>query len=450
MKYKKLLKWELFFGFFIIFLVVFILLNLFVNTIFKNIFDREINLRLKMIGNILLKNISPDSFSLSNEFKDTSLYKQTLNFLNEQKKMYNIDFYLLNKKGEVCLGTSDEFNLIGKYLIWEIENYTITYFENNIPNKLFIYPFKINNVLTGYILMMARGKFLDSFNQIKSLQFKLILIVLFFALFISFIFAYIFTHRIHKTISSMERIAKGDLNHHINVKWFDEFSYLQEQINKMVDDIKELQSIRYKEMQLVAMGLAHEIKNPLTAIFTLIEIIEKKIKNNTRIIPEIQKTKNEIFRLDNIINRFISFAKEEKIIKNKIFLSDFINLIKKLFPNIIIKNKNLPLNYEINIDEVLMERALKNIIKNSYEANADKIILEIYSENNFFFLKVYDNAPLIPDEIKDKIFIPFFTTKSTGMGIGLSITKNIIEKHSGSIIYDSADNKNNFIIKLPL
>jgi len=97
-----------------------------------------------------------------------------------------------------------------------------------------------------------------------------------------------------------------------------------------------------------------------------------------------------------------------------------------------------------------MERALKNIIKNSYEANADKIILEIYSENNFFFLKVYDNAPLIPDEIKDKIFIPFFTTKSTGMGIGLSITKNIIEKHSGSIIYDSADNKNNFIIKLPL
>lgn len=450
MKYKKLLKWELFFGFLLIFVVTFFLLNLFVNTIFKNIFDKEINSRLDIIGNILQKEISPDCFALSDDFKDTFLYKKTLTFLNKQKEMYGIDFYLLNKNGYVSIGTSAEFNLIGKYLLNETEDYSITYFENNIPNKFYLFPYKSNNILIGYILMMVKGKFLNSFIQIKKMQLKLIIIIFILALLISFIFSYFFTLRIQNTVASIEKISKGDLNHRINIKWFDEFSYLQDQINKMIDNIKELQSSRYKEMQIIAMGLAHEIKNPLTAIFNVIEIIEKKIKTSTEIISETKKIKDEIYRLNNIINRFISFARDEKINKNSVILGDFINLLLNNYPDLKIQSSIEIKTLSINIDEVLMERAFKNLIKNSKEANANEIILEIISDGNYIIFRIIDNATLIADEIKDKIFIPFFTTKSDGMGIGLSITKNIIEKHGGSITYDSINNKNVFIIKLPL
>lgn len=450
MKYKKIFKWELFSGFLIIFIVIFTLLNLFVNTIFKNIFDKEINLRLNIIGSILQTNIIPDSFMLNSEFKETILYKKTMKYLIEQKEKYGIDFYLLNKNGYVSIGTTNEFNLIEKYLLNEIENYSITFFENNIPNKIYLFPYKINDVLVGYIMMIIKGKFLDSFNQIKKMQLNLILIILTLAIIISFVFSYFFTRRIQQTIQSMEKISNGDLDHRIKIEWFDEFSYLQEQINKMVDNIKELQATKYKEMQIVAMGLAHEIKNPLTAILNMVEVIERKTKKIDNYVLEIKKIKDEIYRLNNIINRFIYFAKEQKINKNNIQLSDFLNSIKNTYPNLTIIAPVGLNNYKIRIDEVLMERAIKNIIKNSLEASAEKITLEVLFENYFLIFKITDNANIIAAEIKDKIFIPFFTTKNDGMGIGLSISKNIIEKHGGSIEYGCFNNKNTFIIRLPL
>jgi C4-dicarboxylate-specific signal transduction histidine kinase len=92
---------------------------------------------------------------------------------------------------------------------------------------------------------------------------------------------------------------------------------------------------------------------------------------------------------------------------------------------------------------------MKNIIKNAYEAGAAAVALDAAKEKGFFVLRISDDAPLIDAQVRDKMWVPFFTTKSTGMGIGLAITKNIIEKHKGSVKYKVEDGRNCFEVIIP-
>jgi signal transduction histidine kinase len=245
----------------------------------------------------------------------------------------------------------------------------------------------------------------------------------------------------------MEKISQGE-NKIIKVDWFDEFSYLQEQINKMVINLKQLQEQRTKEIQLIAMGLAHEIKNPVAAIYNLTELIQKKV-DDPKNLNRINEIKQEIIRLNSITDKFIQFAKDDNLIKEKVKLKSFLESITKKF-NINIYYKNIEDSQLIEIDTVLMERALTNLIKNSIEAGAKNIDISVIKNEKFLLISLCDDAELIPDNIKDKIFLPFFTTKQSGMGIGLAITKNIIEKHNGKIEYKSFENKNKFEIIIPV
>jgi len=105
-----------------------------------------------------------------------------------------------------------------------------------------------------------------------------------------------------------------------------------------------------------------------------------------------------------------------------------------------------PRTASINIDTLLMERAVKNIVKNSYEAGASSVKITYYEPTRT--ITITNNAQLIDAATAEKIFIPFFTTKPGGMGIGLAITKNIIEKHGGKIQYKSENGLNVFVITI--
>lgn len=446
MKYKKIFKWELFLGISVILIISFIIFNFFIYGFFLNILDKEINNRLLLISDELQSKIDDIVFTFIASEKYSKLYEKYLNILNETKKRWSVDIVLLNQMWQVCITTIPEYNYFSPdFLSLNINN--ITYFEDGIPVKEFIQPFKKGDITKGYIYMKMKGNVLSQFISIKKNQYLIFLFIFIFALLISFIFSNLFTKRIENTIAIMEKISRGE-NKTINIDWFDEFSYLQEQINKMVTNLKQLQEQRTKEIQLVAMGLAHEIKNPVAAAYNLIELILKKPDDKKNLF-RLNEIKYEIIRLNSITDKFIHFAKEDNLIKEKLEIKKFFYIFAQQFDiNIIYKN----LNYEqlIEIDTILMERAIKNLIKNSYEAGAKKIDLIIEKNEKFLQLSLIDDAKLISDNIKDKIFMPFFTTKQEGMGIGLAITRNIIEKHNGKIDYKPLENKNRFEIIIPV
>ncbi|MCX8092554.1 MAG: HAMP domain-containing histidine kinase [Candidatus Goldbacteria bacterium] len=448
MKYKKIFKWELFLGISVILVISFIIFNFFVYGFFLNILDKELNNRLLLISDELQNNIDSIVFTFTSIEKYNRLYEKYLNILYETKKRWSVDIVFLNPMWKVCLSTIPEYSYFSPdFLSINLNN--ITYFENGTPVKEYIQPFKKDNITKGYIYMKMKGDILSQFITIKRNQYIIFTIIFIFALLISFIFSHLFTSRIEKTIKILERISRGE-NKIIKIDWFDEFSYLQEEINKMVLNLKQLQEQRTKEIQLIAMGLAHEIKNPITAAYNLIELLEKK-PDDKKNIERIKEIKQEIIRLNLITDKFIQFAREDTLSKEKIQLKSFFNNILMQFDvNIKINYENINDSQLLEIDTILMERAIKNLIKNSKEAGANKIDITITKNEKFLLISIIDDAELIPENIKDKIFLPFFTTKQTGMGIGLAITKNIIEKHNGKIEYKPFENKNRFEIIIPI
>ena len=449
MKFKKILKWELFAGLAAILVINFIVLNLLVNTIFKNAIDRELDSRLNIIGDSLEKNLDETVFLLSPEDRFTPFYLRILEALNAVKRDWSLDISLINRGGKTCVTTLPGYNFFDSYFMQPGENYSITYFENGLPVKHFVHRFQKDGAVLGYIVMELRGEPLKFFGEIRNLQAGIMLGMFVFALAAAFIFSYLITRRIEYTAREMEFISKGDTGRLIKIGWFDEFSYLQDQINRMVLNLKEIQEERTREMQIVAMGLAHEIKNPAAAIYTLSEIMQRgKIDEKTA--ESIKKVKQEVTRLNAITEKFIHFARERVPQKTRLNLGGFISVLKEQYPDLSVSYKNAAAGDTVDMDEILMERALKNIIKNSYEAGASAVSLSVSFDAGSFVLRISDDAAPIDAGVRDKIWIPFFTTKPEGMGIGLAITRDIIEKHKGSIEYKVEEGGNCFEVVLPV
>jgi two-component system nitrogen regulation sensor histidine kinase NtrY len=213
----------------------------------------------------------------------------------------------------------------------------------------------------------------------------------------------------------------------------------------------------------VAKKIAHEIKNPLTPIQLSAERVRKKFKNNEitdgQVIDECMKTiVREVNAIKNIVNEFSRFARmpETKLLEADInsVINNTLLLYNDRNPNIkIIKelNDNIP---KIKIDPDKIKRALINLIDNAIESIDDSGQITISShfmlKNNAIQITISDTGHGIEPEDKSKLFLPNFSTKSKGAGLGLTIVDQIISDHHGNIkVEDNIPQGTNFIIEIP-
>jgi signal transduction histidine kinase len=188
-------------------------------------------------------------------------------------------------------------------------------------------------------------------------------------------------------------------------------------------------------------GISHEIRNPLGIIMSSSELLKKKMADYDPSNPIPNIIIEESSRLNNIITDFLNFAKpktptltlckiEDIIEKNITFLASQIKeegyAIDKHYDN------NLP---EITADPDMLYQAFLNILINAMQAmpQRGKINVKICSSDNAVEIFFEDQGEGIAEDILEKIWDPFFTTKSKGTGLGLGIVKNIIESHGGSV-----------------
>jgi two-component system, NtrC family, sensor histidine kinase HydH len=198
---------------------------------------------------------------------------------------------------------------------------------------------------------------------------------------------------------------------------------------------------RLSSLGEMAAGISHEIRNPLGIIRSSAELLKKKVTkiDPSNTIPDI--IVEEANRLNRIITDFINFAKprspnlspchiQEIIEKNITFLSMQIEekgyRIQQNYPD------SLPM---IQADAALLYQSFLNILINAMQAMPDggRIDISISADDRIVTIKFEDEGQGIPDDVLDKIWDPFFTTKEMGTGLGLGVVKNIIESHGGSI-----------------
>lgn len=222
------------------------------------------------------------------------------------------------------------------------------------------------------------------------------------------------------------------------------------------------QTERLKSIAILASGMAHEIKNPLTALKTFSEYLPHKIDDKEflrKFSPLISK---EINRIDSLVHELLDFAKPAPVQLKPTNLHALIESTLDFLSNDFVKHKiNINKDYQLdpelslNLDANQFKQALLNIILNSIDAMHNGGTLTFATLKSFdssrINLKIQDNGVGINSEDLPHIFDPFFTKKDHGTGLGLSITHEIIKNHNGRIFVESKAGKGTtFIIELPL
>jgi PAS domain S-box-containing protein len=232
---------------------------------------------------------------------------------------------------------------------------------------------------------------------------------------------------------------------------------------------KELESriqIREKMASLgqVATSIAHEIRNPLAGVFMLMDCIEESLnspQNNETTQDLLRQAKDALQRIESVIKRVVNFSKPNKYLFK---FTDINSLIKEviMLSNTTLKKSRISVELylseslpNIYLDSQLIEQVLLNLINNAMDAmqGFDQRIIRIDSsmENDQIILKISDSGEGISPENASKIFSPFFTTRSNGSGIGLSLCQRIITGHGGTIHVSSSYTRGSeFIIRLPI
>ena len=210
----------------------------------------------------------------------------------------------------------------------------------------------------------------------------------------------------------------------------------------------------------LASGVAHEIRNPLNTIATIIQQLGKDFKPVSESDEYYSLTKlvqKEVKRINNSIKNFLNFAKPEPVKFYVFTLSELISEIKHLYQNHL-SNKNISFNInqkwdgKVNWDKDKIKQVFINLIKNSedsIDANG-KIDFIVSQDKENILITMSDTGKGISKDNLSKIFNLYFTTKSDGSGIGLSIIQRIITEHNGIISVDSELNiGTTFNIKIP-
>lgn len=209
-------------------------------------------------------------------------------------------------------------------------------------------------------------------------------------------------------------------------------------------NLKEFE--KEKNIKLNLFKITHEIKNPLTVVNGYLSMFDvTDIEKSKRYISIL---KNEVNRTLNLLSDFMEFTKI-KIVKKECNFNDLISDVKEvLIPFFIKKNVSYSFcvqnNIIVNMDYNRIKQVIINVIKNAVEACRESngmVTTTAFTEEDYLIIVVKDNGIGMDKFVLDNILVPFYTTKDNGTGLGVSLSKEILEAHGGTINYDSVKEK---------
>jgi signal transduction histidine kinase len=219
----------------------------------------------------------------------------------------------------------------------------------------------------------------------------------------------------------------------------------------------ESQALMERQEKLVSLGMlaagvAHEIRNPLTAIKAALFIQQKKFRAGTQEFDDARLVEREILRLERIVNDFLLFARPAEPEMANLTPAALFQEIQSLFGHSLAAN-HIQLRIEespplrIRADAAQIKQVLINLVQNAADAIDRDGVITLRArrdrkrlanvDTNVVVLEVVDDGKGIPPEVQQRLFDPFFTTKDSGTGLGLSIAAGIVQKHGGALQYQT-------------
>jgi nitrogen fixation/metabolism regulation signal transduction histidine kinase len=284
--------------------------------------------------------------------------------------------------------------------------------------------------------------------------------------------AFFLTNRITASFqfiaNKMRAIALGKDNEAIAWNRQDEIGLLVNEYNRMLGKLEEsatalARNEREGAWREMARQVAHEIKNPLTPMKLSIQYLKQSIDSNAPNVQELsnrvtQTLVDQIDQLSRIAGDFSQFANIGNSKPELIVVDTAIEATLELYRT----NQKLQIQLnaaepglQVSIDKLQFNRLLTNLLQNVVEAGEQQdsveIQLTIKREGGWVLITIEDNCGGIPESLRQRIFTPNFTTKTSGTGLGLAICRGIAEQAGGAILLKHSDSKGSvFQLQLPL
>ena len=403
---------------------------------------------------------------------DEELKQEIFNISDVQ----NIDFTLYDLDGSLVGSTVNEgfSSTLDKNLIDDLSNsedlniVKKNEFEDQLYRSSFSYIMDINNrpiwilnlpyVDDDKLNAYEIRSFIINIAQVYILLFVLAIIISYF------VSSYI-TNPISELVKKMRqmRLDKSNKKIRTNVSSKEMFT-LVSSYNNMVDQIddnvkqisKSQRELAWREM---AKQVAHEIKNPLTPMKLSVQSFKQRFNSkDPKIEEKIQDFSDTLVQqidvLSSISTAFSHFAELPAQKNENIDIISTTKLALEIFNEKNISFESKIDSIKVKIDRTTLIRIITNLVKNSIQATDNvsqaKIIVRIKKARDKAIIEIEDNGMGISRKNRDKIFEPKFTTKSKGMGLGLSIIKNLVTNYNGEIHFKSSKGKTTFKIELPI
>ncbi|HLG43902.1 MAG TPA: ATP-binding protein, partial [Nitrospirales bacterium] len=275
-----------------------------------------------------------------------------------------------------------------------------------------------------------------------------------------------YTQPLHDVVKAAKHVASGDLTKTIEVAGEDEIAELTRSFNEMVEKLRQHRELeerlreaeRLSAVGKLASGIAHEIRNPLNFISLSIDHIRSRltgrgVDGTAEALALMSNIKEEIHRLNGMVENFLRVGKPLTLNKTDVDLGalvrDVVGLahqkaVEQGIEIVVSGQESFP---DLKADPVQLKTCLMNVVLNAIQAMPNGGRLRIVSAlrpgaregtdspplSGAVEVTVSDTGPGIGEEDLAKVFDPYFTTKKLGIGLGLAITKKIVEEHGGQI-----------------
>ena len=224
---------------------------------------------------------------------------------------------------------------------------------------------------------------------------------------------------------------------------------------------RELQTAdRLSAISRISSGVAHEVKNPLNAILLHVEVARSKLsRGDTDVAEQMDIISREILRLDRVVRTFLDFTRPVELRMDNIPLQELVREVVDLArPQTDAANIQVSVlleveGVEVRVDRDLLKQAMLNVVVNAIQAMPEggELLFEATVTEDTAELRISDSGAGISDDLRDKIFRLYFSTKQQGSGIGLAMTFRIVQLHDGTIDFTSEPGKGTtFLIRLPI
>ncbi len=446
---------------FIVFITLLFTSYFTINFITQKYNNRQTERLMKKIRNVVL---TVENENISNFDNNGELGA----FINQIADFYDTDITLFDQQGKVMASSigkiydegvlSDRMNPTAYYHLELLRESQYSQNENIALLQFqaaYAPVFKNKSEVLGYLQLPYFSQQADLLTEISSVIVGFInLYVLLFI--IIGIIAYLVSRNISYPLiliqQKLSRTVLGEKNEFIQWQRDDEIGELVKQYNHMIAQLEEsaqklAETEREGAWREIARQIAHEIKNPLTPMKLSIQHLQRAYKNqDANIEDKLNRTTalliNQIDTLSELANEFSSFAKMPAPNYEPINVEASLREIVLLYSN---TNTSISLTSnvtsDLNFDRSYFSRSIGNIVKNAIQAIPEEVdgIIEIIAEEHTenIVITVKDNGSGMSEEQASQIFKPYFSTKISGMGLGLPIVKNMIESGGGTISFTS-------------